>query len=132
MAPKKTADELAWDFDDPRGSEGERAFITYWKQRAYGTIRPKREYPFARPRRFRFDFAFPQIKLAVEVVGGSWMNGRHNRGDGMRQDYEKHLLATRLGWRVVYLTTQMVNDDPYNYIDQILEMALDLKSLHAA
>jgi hypothetical protein len=40
---------------------------------------PTREYVFAPPRKWRFDFAWPDIKLAVEINGGIWNNGRDNR-----------------------------------------------------
>lgn len=133
MARKKTAEELAWDFDDPRGTDLEHTFVTRWKQQVYSTIRPMREYRFARPsKQYRFDFAFIEQKVAVEMVGGAWTRGRHNRAQGMREDYDKHLLATLMGWRVVYLTTDMINDDPATYIKQILELVLGLKSGRAA
>ena len=40
---------------------------------------PEREYIFAPPRRWRFDFRWPGHMLAVEVEGGVYTNGRHNR-----------------------------------------------------
>lgn len=128
MARKKTADELAWDFDDPRGSDLERIFITRWKQQVYGTIRPVREYRFARPdKEYRFDFAFVEQKVAVEMQGGVHKRGRHNRAQGMRDDYDKHIMATLMGWRIVYLTIDMINDDPTRYINNILSLVYGLK-----
>jgi hypothetical protein len=41
-----------------------------WGLRAAGIIPPEREYVFAEGRRFRFDFAWPRQRLAVEVDGG--------------------------------------------------------------
>ena len=36
---------------------------------------PEREYRFAPPRRWRFDFAWPAAMLALEVEGGVWSTG---------------------------------------------------------
>jgi len=59
------------------------------------------EYRFDPARRWRFDFAWPSRKLAVEVEGGIWVNGRHGRGVGMESDMEKYNRATALGWAVL-------------------------------
>ena len=60
-----------------------------------------REYRFAPPRRWRFDYAFPQHKVAVEVEGGVWIRGRHTRGAGFVKDLEKYSEAAILGWAVI-------------------------------
>ncbi len=60
-----------------------------------------REHYFAKPRRFRFDFAWPSLKVAVEIEGGTWVNGRHNRGGGFEADMEKYNQAALLGWVVL-------------------------------
>lgn len=49
---------------------------------------------------YRFDFAWPSHKLAVEVEGGSFVNGRHTRGVGFRDDCHKYHAAMMLGWTV--------------------------------
>lgn len=51
-------------------------------------------------RDWRFDFAWPDSMFAVEVEGGGWTNGRHNRGAGFERDLEKYHHAMRLGWTV--------------------------------
>lgn len=48
-----------------------------------------REYVFARPRRWRFDFAWPDEMVAVEVEGGIYSRGRHVRPQGFINDCEK-------------------------------------------
>ena len=58
---------------------------------------PVREYRFHDTRRWRFDFAWPDIKLAVEIDG----RGRHQTVVGCRSDCEKANEAIRLGWRVL-------------------------------
>lgn len=72
------------------------------------------EFKFHPTRRFRFDFAFPKQKIAVEVDGSIWVKGRHNFGKGMVADYVKLNQATLLGWRILRYTpdnlTEVIND----------------------
>ena len=62
---------------------------------------PIAEYTFASPRKFRFDFAWPEQKVALEIDGGIWSRGAHGRGWGIARDQEKGNLAATLGWRVL-------------------------------
>ena len=78
--------------------------------RASKLIEPVREYAFAKPRRWRFDFAWPDQKLAVEVEGGVWANGRHTRGSGFVADTEKYNTAALLGWKVLRFHGGAIND----------------------
>jgi very-short-patch-repair endonuclease len=70
----------------------------------------EREVKLIPGRRYRFDFTFPDHKLAVEVDGGEYVQGRHQRPGGFRSDAEKVALASGLGWRVMRLTGSMVKD----------------------
>lgn len=65
---------------------------------------PDQEYKFHETRKWRFDFAFPNHKLAIEVEGAIWTNGRHTRGSGFVKDMEKYNNATQLGWRILRFT----------------------------
>lgn len=55
-----------------------------------------REYPFDRARKWRFDFAFPSQRLAIEVEGHY-----HRTYAGQRSDSDKFNEALRQGWRVL-------------------------------
>jgi very-short-patch-repair endonuclease len=66
------------------------------------------EYRFHPTRQWRFDFAWPEMKVAVEVEGGQWTNGRHQRGQGYADDCEKYNNAILLGWKVFRFTGDMV------------------------
>lgn len=69
---------------------------------------PVREYRFHPSRKWRFDYAFPEHKLAIEIEGGVWTGGRHTRGSGFVKDLEKYNQAVLLGWRVLRFSGQMV------------------------
>ena len=71
------------------------------QMKAAGLPTPAREYRFHDKRRFRFDFAFPELKLAIEIHGGEWVRGRHMRAPGFLRDCDKMNLAIICGWRVL-------------------------------
>lgn len=68
----------------------------------------EREFIFHPTRRWRFDFAFPSKKLAIEIDGGIFTGGRHTRGTGVLGDMEKFAEALVLGWRVLRVAPQHV------------------------
>lgn len=61
-------------------------------------------------RKFRFDFAWPEKRLLVEIQGGIWTNGGHSRGAGMKRDHEKANMAAALGYRVMYFNSDFANN----------------------
>ena len=69
--------------------------------RSVGLPAPVREHRFHPVRRWRFDYAWPEQMVALEVDGGVWTGGRHTRGAGFLSDMEKLNAATVAGWRVV-------------------------------
>lgn len=72
---------------------------------------PVREYRFAAPaRQWRLDGAYVAPKIAIEIEGGIWIDGRHTRGAGYENDCEKYNLAAVLGWLVLRFTMDMVSD----------------------
>ncbi len=62
------------------------------------------EYRFDRKRKWRFDVAFPAVKVAIEIEGGVWNYGRHNRAAGFLKDLEKYNSAAEQGWRILRYT----------------------------
>lgn len=59
-------------------------------------------------RDWRFDFALPELGIAVEVEGGAWVQGRHTRGAGFEGDLRKYDAAARLGWTVYRCDPRMI------------------------
>jgi very-short-patch-repair endonuclease len=66
------------------------------------------EYMFHPTRKWRFDFSFLDIKLAIEIEGGSWSSGRHNTGKGFNEDCIKYAEAQIHGWTVLRVTKDMI------------------------
>jgi len=93
-------------------SDLERQFLeVWWRMCAYHEVEfpdPVRELQFHPTRRWRFDFAWPTVNVAVEIDGGSWIGGRHSTGLGMQQDHEKHNAAVVCGWKVLRYTGAML------------------------
>ncbi|MDE0005597.1 MAG: hypothetical protein OXQ29_23145 [Rhodospirillaceae bacterium] len=60
-----------------------------------------REYRFHPTRKWRFDFAWPERRVAVEIEGIKYGDvGRHQHGAGFVADCEKYEAALRLGLQV--------------------------------
>lgn len=73
---------------------------------------PVREHRFCPPRRWRFDFAWTDLKLAIELEGGTFSKGkksRHTTGSGFNADCEKYNTAALMGWTVLRFDAAMVN-----------------------
>jgi very-short-patch-repair endonuclease len=80
------------------------------QMRAAEIAAPEREYRFAPPRRWKFDFAWPDRFIALEVEGGTFAGGRHTRGKGFEADCEKYNAAAIAGWTVLRVTAAMIRD----------------------
>lgn len=63
-----------------------------------------KEFKFHPARQWRLDYAIPDRKVAVEVEGGVWTEGRHTRGSGFVKDMEKYNELACLGWLLIRCT----------------------------
>jgi hypothetical protein len=82
---------------------------------------PEREWKFEAKRRWRFDYAWPQQMIALEVEGGVWTGGRHTRGAGFVKDMEKYNRAAVLGWRLLRVTPdKLVSAGTFEMLREIL------------
>lgn len=105
-------------------SEGEETFQFHCRAHS---LEPQREYLFAAGRKWRFDFAWPEYKIAVEVEGGTAFGlSRHSRGKGIEGDMEKYNRAAREGWIVLRYSTAMVLFGAA--IDEVLEVLGEQKA----
>ncbi|MBM7070892.1 hypothetical protein JQC92_02400 [Shewanella sp. 202IG2-18] len=85
----------------------------------------EQEYKFHDIRRWRLDYAWPQIKVALEVHGGVHTNGRHNRGKGFTEDRVKMNTAALEGWLIIEATTEQVKN---GLMRQWVELAIQKRS----
>lgn len=85
-------------------------------------IRFVREHQFHPRRRWRFDFALPERRIAIEVEGGVFSQGRHTRGVGFMKDCEKYNAATALGWRIFRFPANHISHDCLKPINQLIQM----------
>ena len=83
---------------------------------------PTPEVYFAKPRRWRFDWAWEDLKLACEIEGAIFTGGRYTRGVDYDNDCIKYAEALVRGWRVLRVTTGMVADGrALVYVEKMLK-----------
>ena len=70
------------------------------------------EYKFSKDRKFRFDAAFIQQKIAFEYEGIYSKTSLHTTLSGFSKDCEKYNLAALNGWRVFRFTARNIKDLP--------------------
>ncbi len=78
-----------------------KRFEALWN--AHGGHALEKEFRFHPTRKWRADFAHLESKTLIEIEGGIYINGRHNRPAGFAADLEKYLEAALAGWRVIRL-----------------------------
>ncbi|MFS1865143.1 hypothetical protein [Vibrio breoganii] len=71
----------------------------------WGLPEPKLEHIFHPVRKWRMDYAWPDLKIALEIHGSTFAGGRHTRGSGYAEDREKMMEAQLLGWIVLEIPT---------------------------
>jgi hypothetical protein len=71
----------------------------------------------------RVDFAYPEIRLAVEVDGYRWHSGRAS----WERDLARRNALTSLGWRVIHVTYGDIRDRPERTGELIAEALIARK-----
>lgn len=83
----------------------EKLLTDFGDRKGWGKLRP--EWIFHPRRKWRFDFAWPNEFIAIEIDGGTWRpGGGAHKGKGFIRDLEKGREAVLLGWRVLRFTPQ--------------------------
>jgi len=83
-----------------------------------------KEFKFHPIRKWRFDYAIPSLKIAIEQDGGIWISGRHNHPQGYINDMEKFNEATALGWVVLKFTPQNICS---NEAIEVIKRTIDIR-----
>lgn len=101
-------------------SKGEETFALQCEANKHLMPPTHREYEFAKSvgRKWRVDFAWPDVKLGVEIEGlvvrriGKQLvtTGRHAHPDGFREDCRKYATAAILGWTILRFERDQVLD----------------------
>lgn len=64
-----------------------------------------------------------EFKIAVEIEGGIFVQGRHNRGLGMQGDCVKYNAAQVEGWKVLRYTTGQIHGQCIDDINDLIQMS---------
>lgn len=87
----------------------EETFLVQLKSEGL-TYLMERELMFHPERKWRFDFAWHDYMLAVELEGGTWGLSRHTTGKGFQDDCDKYNAATMMGWKLLRGTQKHLDD----------------------
>ncbi len=87
----------------------EARFALLWRA-ASGPVLEK-EFVFHPGRRWRADFAHIPSRTLIEIEGGIWIQGRHNRAEGFLADIEKYFEAALAGWTVLRLSERQLTSE---------------------
>jgi len=98
-------------------NEAEETFALHCKTRK---LEPQREFIFCPGRKWKFDFCFPLLRLAIELEGGV-----HRIKGRFAGDVEKYNKATLMGWKLLRYTKEMVIAG--TAIDEVEWMVRNLK-----
>lgn len=76
---------------------------------ALGIEKPVKEFRFHPKRRWKFDYAWPKKKIALEYEGLFSVKSRHITIKGYSDDCEKYSVAAIMGWKVIRLTPVLLH-----------------------
>ena len=92
----------------PRGKS--KGILQIEEQLKYADIQFVCEHQFAKPRKFRFDIAIPDLKIGIEYEGVISDKSGHTTIKGFTKDCQKYNLAVSLGWSVYRYTALNLNE----------------------
>lgn len=113
-----TGKQLKLPPSTPRYADLAEQFLELWGGRQ---PQPVREFRFCDGRKWRFDLAWPEQRVAVELHGGVYSQGRHTRGSGFSRDREKMRAAALDGWIVLeYCTHDLASVDVVGEVERAI------------
>ncbi len=91
--------------------------------REWGFPEPHLQYPlpWRSARKGRVDFAYPHVRLIIEIDGRAW----HATLDAFENDRMRDNHAQLAGWRVLRITYRMMVDDPVE-VREMIRKALSM------
>jgi very-short-patch-repair endonuclease len=91
-----------------------RTFEVVWKRNGGPSL--ETEFKFCPTREWRADYRIGNV--LIELEGGVFSGGRHNRSGGYSEDCAKYNMAAMLGYTVIRIPTGFATD---NYLQQIIK-----------
>lgn len=91
--------------------KGQHRILVAWLRTKGLKEAPRAEWMFHHTRKWRFDYAWPEYRVAIEVQGGVFSQGRHVRGAALMGEYEKLNEANLDNWCVLLVTPQQLMTD---------------------
>lgn len=113
----------------PKHRDLEGLFLKLWRALGLRGWEPVTQHRFHPTRQWPFDFAWPSARVAVEIDGGAFVGGAHNRGRGQMNDAEKRRQALRLGWVVIVVVGTELDERPCDVIDDIKDILQQRKTV---
>lgn len=150
---KAEFDEWLLKGDTKEGSALERAFDTQFQRLAHDLPSPINQHRFVADRRWKIDRAWPDMKIAVELHGGTkgyrvhchqcgtmvrakkkdgtpgkflTLPGNHSKPGRIQGDMEKANRLALEGWLLLTFHTDDVTGNPFDMIDTIRK-AIDIR-----
>lgn len=74
------------------------------------------EFRFTKERRWRFDYALPAAKIAIEIEGGIFKRQGHASPKGYIKDCRKYNAAVADGWALFRLAAGMMSDEDVGFV----------------
>lgn len=116
----KALTPIGKDADLQKERDTKQKIIDYCK--LVGYPEPIEEYQFSGGL-WRFDLAWIDEKIAVEIHGGVWIGGHHVSAEGFSSDRAKMNQAMVLGWRVIETTYDQINRGEFwNWLNSAFEL----------
>ena len=125
--PKTITAEAAKRLAKVTGKDAlEQSFANHWMMCHPLLPVPVRQHKFHAIRKWRFDFAWPKARVAIELDGGIFLpKSRHTHPISFEKDHQKFNAAVLLGWRVGRFTKGMMKSgEAESWLKQALNVQL--------